>query len=97
LSKTSVTTLEGVLSEGSLNRGDKVSCDQYMSPSKGRLQHTRGQESSLKKYVSGTISTDHATNFLFNNHQVNLTAASTVESKHECGSKFDEFGVQIQL
>jgi hypothetical protein len=96
LSKTSVTALEGVLSEGSLNPGDKVSCDQYMSPSKGRLQHTRGQESSLKQYVGGTIFIDHATNFLFNNHQVNLTAASTVESKHECESKFDEFGVQIQ-
>jgi hypothetical protein len=68
LSKTSVTALEGVLSEGSLNPGDKVSCDQYMSPSKGCLRHTRGQESSLKQYVGGTIFNDHATDFLFNNH-----------------------------
>jgi hypothetical protein len=64
LSKTSVTTLEGALSEGSLNPGDKVSCDQYMSPSKGRLHHTRGQESSLKQFVGGTIFIDHATNYL---------------------------------
>ena len=39
---------------------------------------------------------DHATNFIFNNHQVILTAASTVASKHKCESKFDEFGVQIK-
>jgi hypothetical protein len=96
MSKTSVIELEGSLSEGSLNPGDKVSCDQYMSPSRGRLQHTKGLESSLKQYVGGTIFIDHATNFLFNNHQVNLTAASTVESKHKCESLFDEFGVQIK-
>jgi hypothetical protein len=35
MSKTSVIELEGSLSEGSLNPGDKVSCDQYMSPSRG--------------------------------------------------------------
>jgi hypothetical protein len=88
--------LEGVLTAGDLHPGDKVSCDQYMSPSKGRLQHTRGAESSSNQYVGGTIFIDHATNYLFNNHQVNLTAVSTIESKHSCESKFDEFGVQIK-
>ena len=87
---------EGALTSDDLNPGDKVSCDQYMSPSKGRLLHTKGQESSSKQYVGGTIFIDHATNFLFTNHQVNLTAASTVESKHKCESMFDEFGVQIK-
>jgi hypothetical protein len=88
--------LEGVLTNGDLLPGDKVSCDQYMSPSKGRLLHTKGLESSSKQYVGGTIFIDHATNFLFANHQINLTAASTVESKHQCESKFDEFGVRIK-
>jgi hypothetical protein len=88
--------LEGALTRDDLNPGDKVSCDQYMSPSKGRLIHTKGLESTSKQYVGGTIFIDHATNFLFTNHQVNLTAASTVESKHKCESKFDEFGVQIK-
>jgi hypothetical protein len=66
--------LEGVLTAGDLYPGDKVSCDHYMSPSKGRLMHTRGKESSSQQYVGGTIFVDHATNFLFNSHQVNLTA-----------------------
>jgi hypothetical protein len=94
--ETKNTDLEGALTRGDLNPGDKVSCDQYMSPSKGRLIHTKGLESTSKQYVGGTIFIDHATNFLFVNHQVNLTAASTVESKHKCESKFDEFGVQIK-
>jgi hypothetical protein len=88
--------LEGLLTNGDLDPGDKVSCDQYMSPSKGRLQHTKGLESSSNQYVGGTIFIDHATNYLSTNHQVNLTAASTVESRHLCESKFDEFGVQIK-
>jgi hypothetical protein len=90
------TELEGALTAGDLYPGDKVSCDHYMSPSKGRLMHTRGKESSSQQYVGGTIFVDHATNFLFNNHQVNLTAESTITSKHKCESLFDEFGIQIQ-
>ena len=70
--------------------------DQYMSPTKGRLMHTRGKESATKQLCGGTIFVDHATNFIFNNHQINLTAVSTVTSKHRCESKLDEFGVQIK-
>ena len=88
--------LEGALTEGDLRPGDKVSCDQYMSPSKGRLQHTKGLESSSKQYVGGTLFVDHATNYIFNNHQVNLTAIATVESKHKCETAFDEIGIQIK-
>jgi len=94
--ETKNAELEGVLTTGDLSPGDKVSCDQYMSPSKGRLMHTRGKESNALQYVGGTIFVDHATNFLFNNHQVNLLAETTVASKHKCESLFDEYGVQIK-
>ena len=50
----------------------------------------------MKQLCGGAIFTDHATNFIFNNHQVNLTAATTVASKYKCESKFDEIGVQIK-
>jgi hypothetical protein len=94
--ETKNNDLEGALTEGDLQAGDKVSCDQYMSPSKGRLQHTMGLESSSKQYVGGTLFVDHATNYIFNNHQVNLTAIATVESKHKCESAFDAIGIQIK-
>ena len=58
--------------------------------------HTRGKESAIKQLCGGTIFVDHATNFIFNNHQTNLTAVSTVASKHNCESKPDEFGIQIK-
>jgi hypothetical protein len=87
--------LEGALTAGDLYPGEKVSCDQFMSPSKGRLQHAKGLESSSKQYVGGTIFIDHATNYVFNNHQVNLTAVTTIESKHLCENKLDEFGIKI--
>jgi hypothetical protein len=88
--------LEGALTEGDLQPGDKVSSDQYMSPSKGRLQHTKGLESSSKQYVGGTLFVDHATNYIVNNHQVNLTAVATIESKHKCESFFYSIGIQIK-
>ena len=51
----------------------------------------------IKEQLYGdTIFIDHATNYIFNNYQVNLTAATTVESKDKCKSKLDEFGIQIK-
>jgi len=88
--------LEGALTKDDLSPGDVVSCDQYMSPSKGRLSHTRGKEASSNQYVGGTIFIDHATNYLFVNHQVNLTCESTVASKHLCENVFDDYGIHIK-
>ena len=68
-----------------------------MSPTKGRLIHTRGKESSMDELYGGTIFVDYATNYICNNHQVNLTTATTVESKHKDESKLDDFAIQIKL
>ena len=94
--KTDQPELEGVLTENDTQPGDKVCCDQYMSPTKVRLMNTRGKESALKQLCGGTIFVDHTTNFIFNNHKTNLSAVSIVASKHNCKSKLDEFGIQIK-
>ena len=97
--ESSVTTdlaeVEGALTNKDVQHCDTVSCDQYMSSTKGRLIHTRGKESSMKQLCGGTIFVDHATNYIFHSQQVNLTTATTVKSKEKCESKFDEFGIQI--
>ena len=67
-----------------------------MSPTKTCLIHAQNRHSSMEQLYNGTISVDHATNYIFNNHQVNLTSATIVESKHKCESNFDKFGVQIK-
>ena len=93
---SNLSEAESTLNNKDAQPGDKVSCDQYMSPTKIRLIHTHGKESSMKQLCGGIIFVDHANRYIFNNHKVNLTAATIVESKHTCKSKFDEFGVQIK-
>ena len=39
--KVDIPELKGVLTSKDTQPGDKVSCDQYMSPTKGLLIHTR--------------------------------------------------------
>jgi len=87
---------EGSLSLDKLNPGDKLSCDQYMSSTLGRLSHTLGKESKSHQLAGGTIFIDHASNYIFHHHQVNLTAAATVRSKHACEKHFDSFGITIR-
>ena len=67
-----------------------------MSPTKGCLIHTLGKRSSMVQLYRDTIFVDHATNYIFNDYLVNHTAATTVESKHKCESRFDKFGAQIK-
>jgi hypothetical protein len=86
---------EGVLSRNQLHPGDRVSCDQYMSTTHGRLIHTHGKEDKSNQLVGETIFVDHATNYIFHRHQVNLTAATSVHSKHACEDHFLQHGVRI--
>ena len=50
--ESSVTTdlaeVESALTNKDVQPGDRVPCDQYMSPAKRRLIHTRGKESPRK-------------------------------------------------
>lgn len=93
---SNIAEVEGTLINKDAQPGDKVSCEQYISPTKGGLIHTWCKESSMKQLCGGTIFVNHATNYIFNNHQVKLTATITVKSKHKCESKFDKFGIQIK-
>ena len=87
---------EGAILNNTLYPGEKVSCDHYMSSTLGRLAHTRGKEDKSNQYVGGTLFVDFATNYIFHHHQVNLTAAATVRSKHACERHFMEQGIKIQ-
>ena len=45
---TNLAEVEGDSTNKDAQLGDKVSCNQYMSPTKGRLINTRGKESAMK-------------------------------------------------
>jgi hypothetical protein len=87
---------EGVILQNTLFPGEKLSCDHYMSSTLGRLSHTKGKEDKASQFVGGTLFVDFATNYIFNDHQVNLTAAATVRSKHACERHFHEHGHKVQ-
>ena len=87
---------EGALTRNQLRPGDRVSCDQYISTTLGRLPHTQGKEAKSSQLVGGTMFVDHASNFIFHRHQVNLTAAESVRSKHACERLFREHGSIIR-
>ena len=84
------------ITKNAINAGQMVSCNQYQSMTRGCLQNTKGKERDSQKLVGGTIFVDHATKFVFTNHQTQLTAAATVESKHACERKFESMGVHIR-
>jgi hypothetical protein len=67
-----------------------------MSSTLGRLPHTKGKEDKATQLVGGTLFVDFATNYIFHHHQVNLTAAATVRSKHVCERHFMEHGYKVQ-
>eukprot|EP00536_Pseudo-nitzschia_multiseries_P005533 jgi/Psemu1/285840/fgenesh1_pg.104_\ len=69
---------EGSLTNGQLEPGAQVSCDQYMSATLGRLSHTFGKEDKQHQLVGGTIFVDHTTNYIFYQHQANLTVATSL-------------------
>ena len=93
---TKIKSEEGAILQNTLYPGEKISCDHYMSSTLGRLPHTRGKEDKANQYVGGTLFVDFATNYIFHHHQVNLTAAATVRSKHACERHFLEHGYKIQ-
>jgi hypothetical protein len=95
-SHTTVPENEGGLSDNILEPGQRVTCDLYQSPILGRLQHTQGKEKDDVKHVGGAIFMDVATNYIFINHQPNLTAGMTVGSKHLLKSFAAEYGVKIK-
>jgi GAG-pre-integrase domain len=86
----------GSLSRDILSPGQRVSADQYQSTIRGRLRHTKGREPASEKLVGGAIFADHATGLVFNQHQVGLTAAETVKSKHAFERFADSFALKIQ-
>ena len=85
---------EGLLSINSLQPGDWISCDKYMSTILGRLPHTLGKKDKLRQLVGGTMFIDHATNFILHCHQPNLTSTASIWSKHALEFHLRTYGIK---
>ena len=86
---------EGALKKDNLFPGQKVSVDHFVCSAKGRLIHTFGKEDPKKQYTGGCIFVDHASGYIFIEHQVHLNTQETLEAKKACENHFRDFGVVV--
>ena len=81
---------------GDLKPGDRVSLDQYVCKTPGRLPHTFGKEHVKDWYNGGTLAYDHASQLIFLTNQISLAIGETLTGKHS----FERFaalnGVKIK-
>jgi hypothetical protein len=88
-------TSERNLSDATINPGDVIHLDQYMSRLPGRLPTTFGKEKSKKRYAGGTISVDGKTGFVHHHHQVSLLIGETLQGKNRFEKGSRQFNVPI--
>ena len=75
--------------------GCRILVDLYVSKEKGRLTTSYGKEAPEVQYSGGSIFVDHASRFIFNQHQLSTTTAETVRSKHLFESYCTSQGISV--
>ena len=95
LNATTKNTVDGGVSEEILTPGRRVLVDLYVSHEKGRLTTSFGKEAPDAQYSGGAIFVDHASHFIFNQHQLSTTTPESVCSKHLFESYCNSQGVRV--
>ena len=75
--------------------GQKVSVDHFKCTTRGRLPHTFGKEDPKQQYTGGAIFVDHATGYIYINHQVHLTTHETINAKENFEAHCRDHGVVV--
>ena len=86
---------DGALKKDNLFPGQRVSVDHFVCSTKGRLLHTFGKEDSTKQFTGGAIFVDHATGYIFVEHQVHLNTHETLKGKERFEQTCRDFGVVV--
>jgi transposase InsO family protein len=87
---------EKVLSREKLNPGDRIACDHYISPVKGRAVAPSGYSSTRHGYTCGTIYVDCASGYIIVQHQVSTEAEETIRGKMILEQEASEVNVKIK-
>ena len=95
MNATTKNSIDGGVSKNILTPGCRRSADLYVSKEKGRLTTSYGKEAPNVQYSGGSIFVDHASRFIFNQHQLSTTTAETVRSKHLFESYCASQGVKV--
>jgi hypothetical protein len=88
---------QDLLRQANLVPASKVSLDQFMSATHGRLPHTKGKEGKSKQYTGGTIFVDHATKYIHHSNQVSLRVGETLKAKNTFERFAQECGHKVQM
>lgn len=75
--------------------GQKVSVDHFVCSTKGRLLHTYGKEEPDQQFKGGAIFVDHASGYIYTEHQVHLTTHETLKAKEKFEAHLRDFGVVV--
>lgn len=94
--RTVVRDREGALKHDNLFPGQRVSVDHFVCSTRGRLPNTRGKEDEKLQYTGGAIFVDHASGYVFVNHQVHLNTHETLQSKAAFEQQCRDYGVVPQ-
>lgn len=75
--------------------GRRISVDLYVSQEKGRFTTSFGKEAPDVQYSGGSIFVNHASRYIFSQHQLSTTTPETVHSKHLFESYCTSQGVKV--
>ena len=87
---------EMVLKEEKLKPGDRIHCDHYLSPVRGRVTAASGHSSTTNGYVGGTIYVDSASGYVFHRPQKSISASDTIRGKLIFEQEAADAGVKIK-
>ena len=87
---------EMILKKGDVAPGDRISCDHFISPVKGRVVNAKGYSSSNHGVTCGTLYADHATGWIFVHNQKSTEAPETIRGKLLLEREASDAGVRIR-
>jgi hypothetical protein len=87
---------QGALHRNHLRPGQCISCDHFISPSRGRLLDGYGRNTINNGYVGGAIYVDHASGKIFHFPQTDMTAAQTIRGKQMVERAAADLGYHVE-
>jgi len=85
----------GSIKHEDLFPGQRVSVDHFVCSQKGRLYSSKGKSAEKDMYSGGCLFVDHASGYIFVEHQISFNAAETLKSKHRFERHCNEMGATI--
>eukprot|EP00956_Cyclotella_meneghiniana_P007012 scaffold9457_cov86-Cyclotella_meneghiniana.AAC.2 len=85
-----------VLKTSHLAPGQCISCDHYVSPTKGRNLDGYGKATASNGYTGGAIYVDHASGKIFHFPQTSLSASETLRGKQSVERAATDLGFRVK-